>query len=203
MKKHLTKSIIIMAVLVLIMLTVGCSHVLIPLDGPMYRGKEINPEKIKVEVVPGQYFVKFDRDDPFLPVHVIIRNNTKHPVKVSMKNFLMLDDVGNKFRPAGLKEVMQYYALRAAFSVYPYHYHYGWHYRHYRPSRWWHPYNIMYSAQMIEQTFLESEIIEPDESTAGFIYFKGAAHFANEKVTLVAKFPDNDMKPLEYTFLID
>lgn len=53
-----------------------------------------------------------------------------------------------------------------------------------------------------EDTFLQNQRLAPGDSTAGFVYFTGAAHFADDTVTLVARFPANK-KPVEYIFEID
>ncbi len=188
--------------LLILVLFSGCTHVLIPVEGPVYRGEDLALKDLKVEVIPGQYYVQFDRDDMYLPVHVIIRNHTRKPVKVSQNNFLMLDDVGNKFRAAGIKEVMDYYRI-VTFSVFPYYHHYGWYYRYYRPVSWYHPHSRVYTLELIRNTFLNRQRLMPGESTAGFVYFHRAATFADEKVTLVAKFVENNRKPVEYVFVID
>lgn len=180
----------------------GCTHVLVPIDGPMYRGEMLEAENLKVEVVPGQYYMEFSRDDLFIPVYVIIRNNTDHRVQVGFKNFLMLDDRGNKYKPASLDDVLMFNRV-SSFAIFPYHHHYGWHYPYYNPARWLYPHGSGYYLDMIRDSFLRAEKIEPGGEVEGFLYFKGAARFADEKVTLVAKFAENDMKPVEYVFKID
>ena len=189
------------ALLAVIFLAASCSHVLIPVDGPVYRGERMKVSDLRVEVIPGQYYVKFHRDDRYLPVHVIIRNHTKRPIKISSKNFLMLDDQGNKFRPAKLRDVIEYYRIMSMY-VFPYYNSYDWYYRYYRPVSWHHPHSREYSFRLIEDTFLQNQRLAPGDSTAGFVYFTGAAHFADDTVTLVARFPAN-RKPVEYIFEID
>lgn len=180
----------------------GCSLALVPIDGPLYRGEKLDLDNLKVEVIPGQYYMEFSRDDLFIPVHVIIRNHTDHRVQIGLKNFLMLDDHGNKYKPAGLQDVITYYRM-TSMSVYPYYHSYHWHYPYYSPMRWMHPYSTRYQIEMIKDTYLQQEKIEPDEEVSGFLYFKGAAALADNTVTLVAKFAENDMKPVEYVFKID
>lgn len=187
---------------VIMFFVIGCSHILVPVEGPSYRGEQLNLQELKVEVIPGQYYMEFRNDDLFIPVHVVIRNHTDHRVQVGYKNFLMLDDQGNKYKPADLDDVITYYRV-TSMNVYPYHHHYGWHYPYYSPARWMHPGTTRYYLDMIRDTYLRPEKIDPDEEIEGFLYFKGAARFARDTVTLVAKFPENDMKPVEYIFKID
>jgi len=181
---------------------ISCSHTLVPIDGPLYRGERLEAENLKVEVIPGQYYMEFDRDDLFIPVHVIIRNHTDHKVQIGYKNFLMLDDHGNKYKPADLQDVITYYRV-TSMNVYPYYSSYNWHYPYYNPVRWNHPYSTRYYIEMIRETYLKQDKLEPEEEVSGFLYFKGAAKLADETVTLVARFAENDMKPVEYVFKID
>ena len=89
MKNKLNHIKIILPMLILLVLT-GCTYILIPVEGPSYRGKALEAKDLKVEVIPGQYYVEFDRDDLFIPVHVIIKNNTDHTVSIREKNFLLI-----------------------------------------------------------------------------------------------------------------
>jgi len=181
---------------------ISCSLTLIPIDGPLYRGERLEAENLKVEVIPGQYYMEFNRDDLFIPVHVIIRNHTDHKVQIGYKNFLMLDDHGNKYKPADLQDVVIFYRM-TSMNVQPYYSSYNWRYPYYSPSRWSHPYSTRYHLEMIRETYLKQDKLEPEEEVSGFLYFKGAAKLADETVTLVARFAENDMKPVEYVFKID
>jgi|GEM_PF-3898997 len=203
MRKNEFKRIMNLLVLFALLIAfIGCSHILIPVDGPLYRGKRLNERDIKVKVEPGRYSVEFKKDDPYIPIHITISNESRRNVKVSLKNFLLLDDRGNKFKPVSTKEILEYYK-NVAFYVFPHRMRYSRFYGYPRRSRVITHDSIAFHLERIKSTLIKKDILEPGESIDGFLYFKGAAYFADEKLTLVARFAENNMTPVEYIYLID
>jgi hypothetical protein len=180
----------------------SCSHILIPVDGPLYRGKRLAEKDLKVKVLPGRYSVEFKRDDPYIPIHITVRNESKRNVKVSAKNFLLLDDMGNKFEPVPVKEILEFYK-NFAFYVFPYHMRYSSFYGYPMRTRFVSHDSIAFHLERIRSTLIKTDILSPGEMIEGFLYFRGAAFFADEALTLVARFAENNMTPVEYIFLID
>jgi hypothetical protein len=153
------------------MLTAGCATTMIPVGPPEHR-----LGSLPVDVLVGQEFPHFDRSDPFTPIHITLRNNTKRKVDMRYSYFSLVDPEGRVFIIAPVDSVASHISHEYLMG-------YSWYQRSKSPRNY---------------VFREGRL-QPDAQYAAVAFFHQATLYGQGVYTLRVHIPEN-RKPIEFTF---
>ena len=158
----------------LILFAAGCSTTMVPV------GTSKAPGAVPaVDLIVGQKFPRFYRNDPFTPIHVTFRNNTDKWIPLRQGQFTLIDPEGRQYVIGQVDEVFDWL--------------------HY--ERWSHYYAPHYPNPIERYVFREGRL-KPHKQIQAVLFFNQATHYGQGTYRLIANIPQNG-RPLEYTFRLD
>ena len=151
----------------------GCATTMVPIGSNTSTGKNA------VDLIVGQEYPRFHRDDPYTPIHVTFRNNLNRKVSLKHAYFTLIDPLGRKFVIAPTRNVVEWV----------------------RYDRWRHYYAPYYPSPVGRYVFREGRML-PRADLQAVMFFHQATHVGQGTYTLVAHIPEN-RRPIEFKFRLD
>lgn len=162
---------LIIALTALVILTAGCTTAMVPVGSNTFPG-----DAVAVQIIVGQRLEKFDRDDPFTPIHVTFRNVTNRKIHLSYSYFVLEDPAGRRYIVAPVNRVVDWL----------------------RYDRWGLFYRPHYPEPIGQYVFREGWL-KPGREVQAVMFFHQATHAGQGIYKLHARIPEN-RKPLSFAF---
>jgi hypothetical protein len=169
-KGHAMKRLFILIALVAT-LTFGCSTAMVPVGSNTGPG-----DKLALEVIVGQKLERFERRDPFTPIHVTFRNLSNRRIHLKYSQFALVDPAGRRFIVAPVDQVVDWL----------------------RYDRWYSYYGPYYPEPIGRYVFREGWL-KPGRELQAVIFFHQATRFGQGVYNLRINIPENQ-RPLEFQF---
>lgn len=160
-----------LAAILIAVLSTGCSTAMVPVGSNTQPG-----DRLAIEMIVGQELPRFDRSDPYTPIHVTFRNHTGRSIKLNYGYFTLIDPAGRRFIIAPVNRVVDWL-------------------RYEKWSRYYRPY---YPNPIGRYVFREG-ILKPGREVQAVMFFHQATRYGQGTYRLIANIPEN-RQPIEYTF---
>jgi hypothetical protein len=165
MKKLLTP------ILMLTLIIASCSTAMVPIGSNTQPG-----EPLALQVIVGQELPKFDRSDPYTPIHVTLRNTTNRRINLRYAYFTLVDPAGRQFVIAPVERVVDWIRYE------------NW-------SRYYRPY---YPSPIGRYVFREG-MLKPGREIQAVVFFHQATRYGQGTYRMIVNIPEN-RRPLEFAF---